>query len=62
MKAHGGAGADSGTVHCLEARTAKVHDSRVREELLHGEGRSVWADMGYISAAREAAFHMESKV
>ncbi|KNX40036.1 Transposase DDE domain protein [Roseovarius tolerans] len=43
MKAHIGVDVDSGTVHSLEATTAKVHDSRVWDELLHGEEASVWA-------------------
>ena len=62
MKAHVGVDVDSGTVHSLEATTAKVHDSRVWDELLHGEEKSVWADKGYISAEREAAFSKEGKV
>ena len=62
MKAHVGVDVDSGTVHSLEATTAKVHDSRVWDELLHGEETSVWADKGYISAEREAAFSKEGKV
>ena len=33
-----------------------MHDSQVRDELLHGRETSVWADKGYVSAAREAAF------
>jgi IS5 family transposase len=56
MKAHVGVDADSGIVHSLETTTAKVHDSQVWDELLHGEETSVWADKGYVSAAREAAF------
>ena len=56
MKAHVGVDADSGIVHSVEATTAKVHDSRVWDELLHGDEVSVWADKGYVSAAREAAF------
>jgi IS5 family transposase len=57
-------------VHSLETTTAKVHDSQVWDELLHGKETSVWAplgtfpsempcramDRGYVSAAREAAF------
>ena len=62
MKAHVGVDVDSGAVHSLEVTTAKVHDSRVWDELLHGEEKSVWADKGYISAAREAAFSKEGKV
>ncbi len=38
MKAHVGVDADSGIVHSLETTTAKVHDSRVWDELLHGRG------------------------
>lgn len=62
MKAHVGVDVDSGTVHSLEATTAKVHDSRVWDELLHGEEKSVWADKGYVSAEREAAFSKDGKV
>ena len=62
MKAHVGVDVDSGTVHSLEAKTAKVHDSLVWDELLHGEEKSVWADKGYISAEREAAFSEKGKV
>jgi len=62
MKAHVGVDADSGTVHSLETTTAKVHDSRVWDELLHGGETSVWADKGYVSAEREAAFCKDGKV
>ena len=56
MKAHIGVDADSGIVHSLETSTAKTHDSRVWEELLHGGETSVWADKAYASTEREAAF------
>ena len=56
MKAHVGVDADSGIVHSLDTTTAKAHDSQVWDELLHGQETSVWADKGYVSAAREAAF------
>ena len=56
MKAHVGVDADSGIVHSLETSTAKVHDSQVWDELLHGGETSIWADKGYVSAEREAAF------
>jgi len=62
MKAHVGVDADSGIVHSVEATTAKVHDSRVWDELLHGDETSVWADKGYVSAEREAAFTKNGKV
>ena len=56
MKAHIGVAADSGVAHSLETSAAKLHDSQVWDERLHGEETSVWADKGYVSAAREAAF------
>ncbi|MCA0869278.1 IS5 family transposase [Seohaeicola saemankumensis] len=56
MKAHVSVDADSGIVHSLETTTAEVHDSQVWDDLLHGAETSVWADKGYVSAAREAAF------
>ena len=56
MKAHVGVDADSGIVHSLETSTAKVHDSRVWDELLHGEETSVWADKAYVNAEREETF------
>ena len=62
MKAHIGVDADSGVTHSLETSTAKLHDSQVWDELLHGEETSVWADKGYVSAEREAAFTGPGKV
>jgi len=56
MKAHIGVDADSGVTHSLDTSTAKLHDSQVWDELLHGEETSIWADKGYVSAEREAAF------
>ena len=60
--AHVGVDAASGVVHSLDTTTAKVHDSRVRDDVLHGKETSVWADKGYVSAAREAAFSGPGKV
>ncbi len=54
--------ADSGVAHGLETSTARLHDSQVREELLHGEETSLWADKGYVSAEREAKFKGPGKV
>jgi IS5 family transposase len=62
MKAHIGVDVDSGVTHSLETSTARVHDSRIWDELLHGEETSVWADKGYVSAEREAAFKAPGKV
>lgn len=62
MKAHIGVDAASGVIHSLETSTAKVHDSQVWDQLLHGEETSVWADKGYVSAEREAIFTARGKV
>lgn len=56
MKAHVGVDADSGLVHSLETTTARVHDSQVWDELLHGDETSVWADKAYVNAERAEAF------
>ncbi|MFQ5624376.1 MAG: IS5 family transposase [Paracoccaceae bacterium] len=56
MKAHVGVDADSGIVHSLDTTTAKVHDSRVWDDLLHGAETSIWADKAYVSAERAEAF------
>jgi IS5 family transposase len=57
-----GADADSGVTHSRETSTARRHDSRVRDELPHGEKTSDRADKGYVGAEREAAFTEEGKV
>jgi IS5 family transposase len=62
MKAHIGVDAASGVIHSLETSTAKVHDSQVWDQLLHGEETSVWADKGYVRAEREAIFTAQGKV
>lgn len=56
MKAHIGVDSKTGIVHTLGTTTAKVHDSCVMEELLHGEEKAVLGDKGYANdeAKREA--------
>ncbi len=61
MKAHVGVDADSGVVHSLDTSTAKLHDSQVWDDLLHGGETSVWADKGYVSAERKDAFEGPGK-
>ena len=61
MKAHIGVDADSGVTHSLETSTARLHDSQVWDDLLHGNESSVWADKGYVSAEREAGFEGPGK-
>lgn len=62
MKARIGVDADSGVTHSLDTSMAKLHDSQVLDELLHGEEKSVWAGKGYVSAERETAFKGPNKV
>jgi IS5 family transposase len=62
MKAHVGVDADSGIVHSLETSTAKLHDSQVWDDLLHGDETSVWADKGYVNAERKDAFEGPGKL
>jgi IS5 family transposase len=40
----------------LDTTTAKVHDSQIWDDLLHGGETSVWADKAYVSAERAEAF------
>lgn len=56
MKAHVGVDTDRGIVHSRATTTAKVHDSRVWNALLHGGETSVRADKGHVSAARATMF------
>ena len=54
--AHIGVDVDSGVAVSLDTLIVKLHNSEVRDELLHGEEMSVWADKGYARAEREEAF------
>ena len=56
MRADIGGDAVSGVMHGLNTSMAKLHDSQVWGDLLHGAKTFVWADKGHVSAAREAAF------
>jgi len=55
MKARIGVDADSGMTYSLETLAAKLHESQVWGALLHCDETPIWADKGYVSAAREAA-------
>jgi IS5 family transposase len=61
MKVHIGVDAESGVSRSLETSTAKVHDSQVKDALLHGAETSVWAYKGYVSTGRAAAFSRPSQ-
>jgi len=48
MKLHVGVDSETGRVHSLECTTARVHDSQVIGELLHGEEQEVYGDKAYV--------------
>ncbi|KHF24690.1 transposase [Solemya velum gill symbiont] len=52
MKSHIGVDADSGLIHSIEATTAKTHDSKVIDQLLHGDEKDVHGDKAYASNER----------
>ena len=56
MMAEIGVDADRGVTHSLETSTAKLHESQVRDEILHRAEASAWTDKGDVSAERESAF------
>jgi IS5 family transposase len=55
MKAHVGVDPRSGLVHSLSGTTAKVHDTKQFDELLHGDEKIIFGDKGYSSKARKKA-------
>lgn len=62
IESHVGVEVDTDTVRSLEAKTAKVPDCWVWDDPLHGEGKSIWADKGYICADLKATFSTVGKV
>jgi len=59
MKAHVGVDSKSGLVHTLRCTTASVHDSKMVDELLHGDEEEVYGDKAYADESRRAG--LESK-
>ncbi len=56
MKAHVGTDTRRGLVHSIVVTNAAVHDSRVMDELLHGEETSVYGDKAYTGEERKAEY------
>jgi len=52
MKAHIGVDSKTKMIHSVAATAANVHDSRVLEDLLHGEETRVWGDSAYAGQKR----------
>jgi transposase, IS5 family len=62
LKAHIGVDSKEGHVHSLCTSAASVADKHMLPDLLHGEERKVWGDVGYQGqgeAIREAAPHAQ---
>ena len=56
MKAHVGTDTGKGLVHSVVVTDAAVHDSKVMDELLHGEEQAVYGDRAYNNEKRKAAY------
>lgn len=52
MKAHIGVDAESGLVHTVVATAAQAHDVTQAHALFHGDETDVFADAGYVGAAK----------
>lgn len=56
MKAHIGVDSVSGLAHSVVCGTAREHDSKRMDELLHGAEREIYGDKAYVSEARKQKF------
>jgi IS5 family transposase len=53
MKAHVGTDTGKGLVHSIVVTNAAVHDSKVMDDLLHGQERAVYGDKAYAGEDRK---------
>jgi IS5 family transposase len=56
MKAHIGTDTGKGLVHSIVVTNAAVHDSRVMDDLLHGEEQAVYGDKAYTSEEKRREY------
>lgn len=56
MKAHIGVDKETRLVHTVVTTTARVHDSTVMEDLLHGDETEVYGDKGYAQDERRRKY------
>ncbi len=56
MKAHVGTDTGRGLAHSVVVTDAAVHDSRVMDELLHGEEQAVYGDKAYASEEKKKEY------
>lgn len=60
MKLH--VGTDTrGVAHTAVVTTARVHDSQVMDELLHGDEQALYGDRAYINEAKQKAFDAQGR-
>ena len=53
MKAHIGVDNTQGLIHSVKTSTARIHDSSLYDDLLHGEEKYIFGDKGYYSLDRK---------
>lgn len=56
MKAHIGTDTGKGLVHSVVVTNAAVHDSKVMDELLHGDEQSIYGDSAYSGETRKTGY------
>ena len=56
MKLHVGTDTKHGLAHSAAVTTAKIHDSRMLEQLLHGRERALYGDSAYINGVRQQTY------
>lgn len=61
MKAHVGVDTQYGLVHTIVTTTAKTHDSKVMDQLLHGNEREIYGDKAYASQDARSKYEEQNK-
>lgn len=60
MKLHVGTD-PKGIAHSAVVTTARVHDSQVMDELLHGDEESIYGDRAYVNEAKQKAYEAQGR-
>lgn len=61
MKVHIGVDPTNRVTHSMIVTTARVHDSKMLDECLHGEEKAIWGDKGFASNERRDEFESQGK-
>lgn len=59
MKLHVGTDSQRGLAHSAVVTTARVHDSRMLEELLHGDEQALYGDRAYINRMKQRRYQSQ---